>query len=129
MLSNTLMLSRYFILASFLICAPAQAKPQDVTKSEFQSICAQAGGEFRENSSGYSCCWSNWGCYACINGECSMHCNTQRCKDANNPHLGPPKPTRPTAPGMDNAPVEAAPPATGQPRPSPKAPARDHRRE
>ncbi len=34
---------------------------------------------------GIGCCWANWGCQVCdFNGEnCTMQCETQKCKDAN----------------------------------------------
>ncbi len=113
-------LCKLFFL-SLLVVAPCfgqQPVQQDISKAEFQSICAQSGGEFRENSAGYACCWSNWGCYNCQNGTCSMHCWTQSCSDANNAHLGPPQPRRPIPEGMKGSPTESTNP-TGSTRPKP----------
>lgn len=51
---------------------------------DLKGVCELAGGTWTGSESGnWACCWSNWGCYGCVNGACKMQCRTQRCKDAN----------------------------------------------
>lgn len=50
--------------------------------------CALTGGTCAivvGGEGGIGCCWENWGCQVCdFDGEnCSMQCETQKCKDAN----------------------------------------------
>ncbi len=46
-------------------------------------VCSLSGGKWHTSASGWACCWSNWGCYGCTNGDCVMACRTKKCKNAN----------------------------------------------
>ncbi|CAM2917862.1 acetyltransferase [Legionella steigerwaltii] len=46
--------------------------------------CEMSGGTFTGSEGGdWACCWSNWGCYGCIGGNCKIKCNTDKCRKAN----------------------------------------------
>jgi hypothetical protein len=49
-----------------------------------KDACEISGGTFTGSESGnWACCWSDWGCYGCVDGNCKMNCKTKRCRKAN----------------------------------------------
>lgn len=60
---------------------------------ELKNTCEVSGGTYTQSTSGWACCWANWGCYGCINGICKVKCHTQRCKRLN---YGTPRPSSST---------------------------------
>ncbi len=53
------------------------------TDEGLDQVCDLSGGQWHTSTSGWACCWNNWGCYGCTSGNCLMNCNTQKCKKAN----------------------------------------------
>lgn len=52
--------------------------------SDLKGTCELSGGTFTGSEGGnWACCWSDWGCYGCVDGNCKMQCRTQRCRKAN----------------------------------------------
>lgn len=52
--------------------------------SDLQTACEISGGSWTGSASGnWACCWSDWGCYGCVDGHCKIKCTTQRCRKAN----------------------------------------------
>ncbi len=49
-----------------------------------KNTCEVSGGTFTGSEGGnWACCWSDWGCYGCVDGNCKMQCRTTRCRKAN----------------------------------------------
>jgi len=52
--------------------------------SDLQTACEISGGSWTGSAGGnWACCWDDWGCYGCVDGNCKIKCTTQRCRDAN----------------------------------------------
>ena len=67
--------------------ALAQKKKDDGDLS-YCEVCQLTGGTCAivvGGDGGMGCCWANWGCQVCdFDGEnCTIQCDTQECKDAN----------------------------------------------
>ncbi|STX44752.1 acetyltransferase [Legionella donaldsonii] len=51
---------------------------------DLKGVCELSGGNWTGSETGnWACCWPDWGCYGCVDGNCKIKCHTQRCKDAN----------------------------------------------
>ncbi|WP_156812329.1 hypothetical protein [Legionella tunisiensis] len=51
---------------------------------DLKGVCELSGGSWTGSETGnWACCWPDWGCYGCVDDNCKIKCNTQRCKDAN----------------------------------------------
>src|SRR5690242_9065080 len=51
---------------------------------DLKSACEISGGTWTGSEGGnWACCWSDWGCYGCVDGQCKIKCNTERCRKAN----------------------------------------------
>lgn len=91
------MITAIFILF-FGLTFNAMAAPSGGSGGEgLKETCELSGGTFTGSESGnWACCWDNWGCYGCVDGNCKIKCNTARCRKANgigsmNPSTTPPK--------------------------------------
>lgn len=68
----------------FFICGFSVAVHAATVLEELRNTCEVSGGTWTETGSGnWACCWSDWGCYGCVNGICKIKCHNQRCRDAN----------------------------------------------
>ena len=66
------------------ICLNAHAQQSGGdTLGDLENVCGLSGGTWHTSSSGWACCWADWGCYGCTNGSCLMNCHTKACRDAN----------------------------------------------
>lgn len=73
-------LSLLFALTLGLFVQNAFAQQTD---EGLDNVCDLSGGSWHTSTSGWACCWNNWGCYGCTSGNCVMNCKTPRCKKAN----------------------------------------------
>lgn len=49
-----------------------------------KNTCEVSGGTFTGSESGnWACCWADWGCYGCVDGNCKIKCYNERCRKAN----------------------------------------------
>lgn len=49
-----------------------------------KDTCEISGGQWTGSESGnWACCWADWGCYGCVDGNCKIKCTTERCRKAN----------------------------------------------
>jgi preprotein translocase subunit SecG len=52
--------------------------------SDIKDTCEISGGTFTGSESGnWVCCWADWGCYGCVDGNCKIKCYNERCRKAN----------------------------------------------
>lgn len=73
-----------YLVALFLICSYSAFAQQTSVLDELKNTCEVSGGTWTESSGGnWACCWSDWGCYGCVDGVCKIKCYNQRCRDAN----------------------------------------------
>ena len=81
-------MNRYIIiLISLLFCGAtfnAFARPASGGSGGVKDTCEISGGTFTGSEGGnWACCWSNWGCYGCVDGNCKIKCHTSRCRKEN----------------------------------------------
>jgi hypothetical protein len=113
------------LLISTAAAGSALAADNDMTFDEFATTCTSNGGTFSYTDGSRTCCWSNWGCLTCVPGTsgwlCTMHCETQSCRNAN-ASGAPPKGPRNLNLPMRVHPAANAPPGR-TPQRTPMAPA------
>lgn len=87
------------------------------TDEGLDQICDLSDGTWHTSASGWACCWNNWGCYGCTNGNCLMNCKTPKCKKANTMNTAAPgqKEVSGLAPKEMKAPIIPAPNTKGKP--------------
>jgi len=76
----SIFLSAFLFMLGLSLTAIAQ---QTSNNSEVKNTCEVSGGTFTESASGWACCWSDWGCYGCVNSICKIKCHNERCRKAN----------------------------------------------
>lgn len=79
-------MSRSKILFVLLGCAFSLSFQNALAQNNdegLDEVCGLTQGSWHTSASGWACCWSNWGCYGCTNGNCLMNCRTPKCKKAN----------------------------------------------
>lgn len=73
-----------FLLFLTLPLALNAAPPGGGGGEDLKGVCELSGGTFTgSESANWACCWPDWGCYGCVDGNCKMKCNTTRCRRAN----------------------------------------------
>ena len=82
------MIRKLITIIAFTLCLPFQAAFCQQTSGgggsdELKNTCDVSGGTYTTSSSGWACCWSDWGCYGCTDGNCKMKCHTRKCRKAN----------------------------------------------
>lgn len=82
-MKNTWMALIIVILSLFSITAFAQQSGGS-GGDDLKETCELSGGTWTGSAGGnWACCWSDWGCYGCVDGHCKIKCNTARCRKAN----------------------------------------------
>lgn len=100
------------LIISFLLCFllfPVTSMAQQSgggPDDDVKTACDISGGDWTSTSGGnWACCWSDWGCYGCVNGVCKIKCFNDRCRNANG--IGRPAADQQAVPGLAPAGVKA----------------------
>jgi len=78
------LLTNYFLIFIFAFSLNAFAQQSGGGGNDLKDTCEISGGTWTGSSGGnWACCWADWGCYGCVDGNCKIKCTTPQCRKAN----------------------------------------------
>ncbi|MDX1901260.1 MAG: hypothetical protein SFW66_04530 [Gammaproteobacteria bacterium] len=87
------------LITSFFTLNAMATQNNGGDSSGVKNTCEISGGTFTGSESGnWACCWADWGCYGCVDGNCKIKCHTRRCRKANG--IAASSSTNTTIPGL-----------------------------
>lgn len=76
--------SLFLVLFFGLSCNAIAQQTSNEGSGGMKNACEVSGGTFTGSEGGnWACCWSDWGCYGCVDSHCKIKCHNDRCRKAN----------------------------------------------